>query len=58
MVPGAAQSVTIEIDANDSSHPFSIWNTGSGAWQMFFGQYTVYVGDADATLTTVGTFTL
>jgi beta-glucosidase len=56
--PGAAQSVTIEIDANDSSHPFSIWNTGSGAWQMPSGQYTVYIGDADANLATVGAFTL
>lgn len=56
--PGAAQSVTIEIDANDSSHPLSIWNTGSGAWQMPSGQYTVYLGDADANLTTAGTFTL
>ncbi|HLJ78035.1 MAG TPA: glycoside hydrolase family 3 C-terminal domain-containing protein, partial [Acidobacteriaceae bacterium] len=56
--PGAAQPVTIEIDANDSSHPFSIWNTGSGAWQMPSGQYTVYIGDADANLTTVGAFTL
>lgn len=55
--PGAAQSVTIEVDANDSSHPFSIWDSASGAWQMPSGQYTVYLGDSDANLTAVGTFT-
>lgn len=56
--PGAAQAVTIEIDANDSSHPLSIWDTNSGAWKMPSGQYTVYLGDSDANLTAVGTFTL
>lgn len=55
--PGAAQSATIEVDANDSSHPFSIWDSASGAWQMPSGQYTVYLGDSDANLTAVGTFT-
>jgi beta-glucosidase len=58
--PGASQSVTIEVDENDSSHPLSYWNTGSSAWTLGMGTYTVYLGDSDkaATLQTVGTFTL
>jgi len=57
---GASQSVTIEVDENDSSHPLSYWDTGSNAWTLGAGTYTVYLGDADnaATLQTVGTFTV
>ena len=57
--PGASQSVTIEVDENDSSHPLSYWDTGSNAWTLGAGTYTVYLGDSDnaATLQTVGTFT-
>jgi beta-glucosidase len=56
--PGASQSVTIEVDENDSSHPLSYWDTGSNAWTLGAGTYTVYLGDSDnsATLQTVGTF--
>ena len=56
--PGASQSVTIEVDQNDSSHPLSYWNETSGAWIVAPGQYTVYLGDSLTTLTTVGTFTV
>ncbi|MGP8172992.1 MAG: glycoside hydrolase family 3 C-terminal domain-containing protein [Terracidiphilus sp.] len=58
--PGASQSVTIEVDENDSSHPLSYWDTGSNAWTLGAGTYTVYLGDSDnaATLQTVGTFTV
>ncbi|MGA2084693.1 MAG: glycoside hydrolase family 3 C-terminal domain-containing protein [Terracidiphilus sp.] len=58
--PGASQSVTIEVDENDSSHPLSYWDTGSNAWTLGTGIYTVYLGDSDnaATLQTVGTFTV
>jgi beta-glucosidase len=58
--PGASQSVTIEVDENDSSHPLSYWDTGNNAWTVGSGTYTVYLGDQDnaATLTTVGTFTI
>ena len=57
--PGASQPVTIEVDQNDSSHPLSYWDTGSNAWKLGAGTYTVYVGDSDnaATLQSVGTFT-
>ena len=56
--PSASQSVTIEIDENDSSHPLSYWDTGSGSWLVAPGQYTVYLGDSDANVTTIGTFTV
>jgi beta-glucosidase len=58
--PGASQSLTIEIDENDSSHPLSYWNETTGAWTLAPGQYTVYVGDSSsaAALTSVGTFSV
>jgi beta-glucosidase len=58
--PGASQTVTIEVDENDSSHPLSYWDTGSNVWALGAGTYTVYLGDSDnsATLQTVGTFTV
>ncbi len=58
--PGASQPVTIEIDENDSSHPLSYWDTGSEAWKLGPGTYTVYLGDSDsgAALRTAGSFTV
>jgi len=56
--PGANQSVTIEVDENDSSHPLSYWDTGSGSWLVAPGTYTLYLGNSDANVTTVGTFTV
>lgn len=56
--PGSANAVTIEIDQNDSSHPMSYWDTGTGAWTVAPGTYTVYLGDSSANLTTVGTITV
>ncbi len=56
--PGAAQQVTIAVDASDSSHPLSYWDVNSNAWLMAPGVYTVYLGNSSggASLTTVGTF--
>jgi beta-glucosidase len=56
--PGTSQSVTIEVEENDSSHPFSYWDTGSGSWLVGPGTYTIYLGNSDANVTTVGTFTV
>ena len=58
--PGASQTVTIEVDQNDSSHPMSYWNTGTSSWTVAPGTYTVYLGNTSATasLTTVGTITV
>jgi beta-glucosidase len=56
--PGATQNVTIEIDENDSSHPLSYWDAASQSWLVAPGQYTVYLGNSDANVTAVGTFTV
>jgi len=55
--PGARQHVTIEVDANDSSHPLSYWDLASNAWTIANGDYTVYLGNSSsaASLETVGT---
>ena len=58
--PGASQSVTIEIDQNDSSHPMSYWDTASNTWKVAPGTYTVYLGNSSAAtnLVTAGTITV
>jgi len=58
--PGASQTISIEVDENDSSHPLSIWDPTSGAWAVAPGQYPVYLGNSSgaASLTTVGSFTV
>ena len=55
--PGTKQTVTVEVDENDSSHPMSYWDTNSSSWQVAPGDYPVYVGDssAAASLTLAGT---
>ena len=56
--PGAQQSVTIEVDENDSSHPLSYWDVGSNGWRAAPGDYAVYVGNssAAASLALAGSF--
>jgi beta-glucosidase len=55
--PGAAQQVTIEVDANDSSQPLSYWDVNSNGWLIAPGAYTVYLGNSasGASLITAGT---
>jgi beta-glucosidase len=55
---GMQQSVTIEVDQNDSSHPMSYWETSSNRWLVAPGTYTVYLGNSSRNLTTVGTLTV
>jgi len=50
------QGVTIQVDANDSSHPLAYWNTGTAAWTIASGNYTVYLGNSSRNLVNVGTF--
>jgi beta-glucosidase len=58
--PGASQTVTIEVDENDSSHPLSYWDTTSNAWKVAPGTHTVYLGNSSAasSLTIAGTVTV
>ena len=55
LAAGAQQTVTIAVNASDSSHPLSIWNNG---WVTPNGDYTVYVGNSSAVqdLVIAGTF--
>ena len=58
LTPGQQQSVTVEVDENDSSHPLSYWDTTSGSWLTAPGTYTVYLGNSSAQsgLQVAGTF--
>ena len=58
--PGAQQQVSVTVNASDSSHPLSYWDTTTNAWTVAPGDYTVYVGNSSAasSLTTAGTFTI
>ena len=55
--PGAEMAATIEVDANDSSHPLSYWDVNSNAWVIAPGVYTVYLGNSSsgASLVAAGT---
>ncbi|GLY43678.1 glycosyl hydrolase [Amycolatopsis sp. NBRC 101858] len=46
LAPGQARRVTIDLDARD----FSVWDTGSHAWQPVKGGFTVQVGDSSRSL--------
>jgi beta-glucosidase len=54
--PGVVQRVTIDVKAGDSSHPLSYWDTGTHAWRVASGSYTVSVGSSSRDLKTAGTF--
>jgi beta-glucosidase len=54
--PQQMQSVTISVDANDSSHPLSYWDAGSNSWLIASGQYSVYLGNSSGSITLVGTY--
>ena len=58
LAPGQQQSVTVEVDKNDSSHPLSYWDSNSNSWLTAPGTYTVYVGNSSAasSLQIAGTF--
>jgi beta-glucosidase len=53
---GQQQNVSIQVNASDSSHPFSYWDITSQAWLIASGTYTVYLGNSSRNLATVGTF--
>ena len=58
LTPSQTQHVTIEVDANDSSHPLSYWDSTNNKWQIADGEYGVYLGNSSRAtdLTLVGTF--
>ena len=56
--PGTQQRVEITVNANDSSHPLSYWDSTTNAWTVADGDYVVYAGNSSAfsDLATAGTF--
>jgi beta-glucosidase len=54
--PGQAQTLTIEVDQNDSSHPLSYWDVNSSNWLLANGDYTVYLGSSSRNVVSVGAF--
>jgi beta-glucosidase len=58
LTAGQQQSATIQVSASDSSHPLAYWNATTQAWTIASGTYTVYLGNSERNLTTVGTFVM
>jgi len=56
LASGAQQHVSITVDANDSSHPLSYWDTATNGWKIANGDYTVYVGNSSDNVSPAGTF--
>jgi beta-glucosidase len=46
--PGERRRVTVEVDANDSSHPMSYWDVNSHSWLAAPGDYVVYLGNSSS----------
>ena len=56
LTAGQQQSLTIQVSASDTSHPFEYWDVSTQAWTIVSGTYTVYLGNSSRNLTAVGTF--
>jgi beta-glucosidase len=54
--PGETRNVPVRVDASDSAHPLSYWDTTTNTWQVAGGDYTVYVGNSSRNLAVAGTF--
>ncbi|HWS98013.1 MAG TPA: fibronectin type III-like domain-contianing protein, partial [Candidatus Methylomirabilis sp.] len=54
--PGQQQAITVQVNAADSSHPLSYWDTGLHAWQIASGTYKMYLGNSSANALAIGTF--
>ncbi len=56
LTAGQQQNETIQVNASDSSHPFSYWDVNSQGWLVASGTYTVYLGNSSSNVTAIGTF--
>jgi beta-glucosidase len=55
LAPGKTERVTVNLDPNSPSHPFSFWNVDVDRWDIANGVYTVYVGDSSEDIRLTGT---
>ena len=42
--PGETKEVSVTLDPNASSRPFSYWNVNTNCWEVASGDFKVYVG--------------
>lgn len=56
LTSGQPQSITITVNAADSSHPLAYWDPTAKTWMIAAGTYTVYLGNSSASATAIGTF--
>jgi beta-glucosidase len=42
--PGETKEVSVTLDPNASSRPFSYWNVNTNCWEVASGDFQVYVG--------------
>jgi beta-glucosidase len=54
--PGAQKQVSIQVNADDPTHPLSWWDVTSNSWQITPGDYSVYAGNSSRNLTLAGTY--
>jgi beta-glucosidase len=55
LAPGKTERVTVNLDPNSPSHPFSFWNVDVDHWDIANGVYTVYIGDSSKDIRLTGT---
>jgi beta-glucosidase len=56
LTPGQQQSVSIQVNAGDSSHPLEYWDATNHIWTIASGTYTVFLGNSSQNITNIGTF--
>jgi beta-glucosidase len=44
LMPGETKEVSVTIDPNGTSRPFSYWDISTNGWEIASGDYRVYVG--------------
>jgi beta-glucosidase len=58
LTAGQQQSLTVQVNAGDPVHPLAYWDATAQAWTIASGTYTVYLGNSERNLVTVGTFVM
>jgi beta-glucosidase len=53
--PGETRELTVTLDPNATSRPFSYWNVNRDGWEIANGDYTVYVGASSRDIHLTGT---
>ena len=54
LAAGQTQRVTVAVDPHAASHPLSLWNDSTNAWDIATGDYKLYVGSSSEDIRLVG----